>query len=162
MKYVHRMCYEQVTEECSKLGHKNIGMDYEQTMSCVRGTFEGSNTSKDDNRVLKDNSDTWRKYGTAYWPSIVINDRTYRGDLVPDSVLNAICAAFSTKPSFCVQFEEQLAGVGSEPSGITGNTLIFVVVLLVVVNIAMILLYKRCTNKELKEDMQLQVNSAVS
>lgn len=102
MKYVHRMCYEEVTEECSKLGHKSIGIDYEQTMTCVRGTFEGSNMSKDDNRVLKEESDAWRKYGTAYWPSIVINDRTYRGDLVPDSVLNAICAAFSTKPSFCI------------------------------------------------------------
>jgi hypothetical protein len=40
--------------------------------------------------------------------------------------------------------------------------LIAVVVLLVVVNLILIILYRRCTNKEMKDDMQLQVNSAVS
>ena len=25
MTYVHKMCYEEINEECSKLGHKNIG-----------------------------------------------------------------------------------------------------------------------------------------
>jgi len=28
MQYVHSMCYEEINEECSKLGHKNIGRDY--------------------------------------------------------------------------------------------------------------------------------------
>jgi hypothetical protein len=37
-----------------------------------------------------------------------------------------------------------------------------VVILLVLVNVAMILIYRRCSNKEMKDDMQLQVNSAVS
>jgi len=42
MQYVHRMCYEEITESCSKLGHKSIGRDYEQTMKCVNETFETS------------------------------------------------------------------------------------------------------------------------
>jgi hypothetical protein len=32
MQYVHRMCYEEITEACSRLGHKTIGRDYEKTM----------------------------------------------------------------------------------------------------------------------------------
>lgn len=52
--------------------------------------------------------------------------------------------------------------MAAEPEGITGNVLIAVVVLLVMVNIVMILIYRRCTNREMKDDMQLQVNSAVS
>ena len=64
---------------------------------------------KDDNKVLKAMADGWKTYGTGYWPSIVINDRTYRGDLVPDSVLNAICAGYTTMPNFCRKFEEELA-----------------------------------------------------
>ena len=46
--------------------------------------------------------------------------------------------------------------------GISGGTLIMIVVMLVCVNILLIVLYRRCTNKEMKNDMQLQVNSAVS
>lgn len=95
MQYAHKMCYEEVNEECSKMGHKQIGRDYQQTMNCVKGTFDGSNFAQDENRVLKEESEVWKKYGTGYWPSIVINDRTYRGDLVPDNVFNALCSGFA-------------------------------------------------------------------
>lgn len=43
MQYVHRMCYEEVTEECSRMGHKSIGRDYQETVNCVKDTFEGPN-----------------------------------------------------------------------------------------------------------------------
>ncbi len=44
MQYVHRMCYEEINEECSKLGHKAIGRDYDTTMKCVSETFESSSS----------------------------------------------------------------------------------------------------------------------
>ena len=42
-QYVHRMCYEEINEECSKMGHKFINHDYETTQTCVKSTFEGPN-----------------------------------------------------------------------------------------------------------------------
>jgi hypothetical protein len=39
MKYVHRMCYEEITDNCSKLGHKSINRNYEDTMKCVSESF---------------------------------------------------------------------------------------------------------------------------
>jgi hypothetical protein len=106
----------------------------------------------DDNKVLRENDRQWKVYGSGYWPSVVINNRTYRGDLVPDSVLNAICSAFSTEPSSCKKFKQE-AGIATEPEGITGNVLIVVVVLLVLVNILMIFIYRKCTSGEMKNDM---------
>lgn len=161
MAYVHKMCYEEVNEDCSKMGHKSIGREYQKTVDCVTSSFEGSNPVKDDNRILRAESEAWKEYGTAYWPSVVINDRTYRGDLVPDAVFNAICAGFNDEPSACTNFKIE-AGIVKEPEGITGNALIIVVVVLVLVNLLLIWAYRRCTNKEIKDDMQLQVNSAVS
>ena len=161
MQYVHRMCYEEITEECSKLGHRQIGITFEQTMECVQTSFQGSNFQQDDNTILKEEAASWKEYGSAYWPAIVINDRTYRGDMVPDNVLNALCSAFSEEPSFCTKFKEE-EGLAFTPEGITGNILILVVVFLIVVNIVLILIYRKCANREMKDDMQLQVNSAVS
>lgn len=111
MQYVHRMCYEEITENCSKLGHKQIGRNYDDTMKCVSDSFissssYGPNFQKDDNKVLKEESDKWKAYGSAYWPSIVINERTYRGDMVPENVLIAICSAFSQEPDYCRQFKQ--------------------------------------------------------
>lgn len=162
MAYVHKMCYEEVNEECSKLGHKSIGSDYQKTMDCVNNSFEGTNPVKDDNRLLRAEAEDWKQYGTAYWPSVVINDRTYRGDLVPDSVFNAICAGFNEEPYACTKFKKEQGLSVSEPEGITSNVLIAVVLVLVLVNVLLILAYRRCTNREMKDDMQLQVNSAVS
>lgn len=105
MQYVHRMCYEEITEDCSKLGHKSINRDYEKTMDCVKSSFEGGNFEKDDNKLLKSDSEAWKQYGSAYWPAVVINDRTYRGDLVPDNLLNALCAGFTTEPDYCKKFK---------------------------------------------------------
>jgi len=130
-------------------------------MTCVNQTFEGTNPALDDNKVFKEDMKAWNTYGSGYWPSVVINDRTYRGDLVPDSVINALCSAFAKEPSQCKKLKEE-AGIAVEPEGITGNVLIVVVLLLVLINIVMILIYRRCTNREMKDDMQLQVNSAVS
>jgi len=67
----------------------------------VTGTFEGINPAIDDNKVFREDMKAFNTYGSAYWPSVVINDRTYRGDLVPDSVLNALCSAFSKEPAQC-------------------------------------------------------------
>lgn len=101
MQYVHKMCKEEVTEKCSKLGHKQINRDYTKTTDCVKATFEGNSFSQDDNRILREDSEAWKKYGTGYWPSIVINDRSYRGDLIPDNVFNALCSSFSSEPGVC-------------------------------------------------------------
>jgi hypothetical protein len=108
MAYVHKMCYEEVNEECSKMGHKSIGRDFNFTMECVNNSFEGTNQAKDDNRILRAEAEDWKQYGTAYWPSVVINDRTYRGDLVPDAVFNAICAGFKNEPAACATFKEEV------------------------------------------------------
>jgi len=75
-------------------------------MKCVNGTFETSSSagpsfSKDENTVLKAEATQWKAYGSAYWPSAVINERTYRGDLVPDSVMGALCSAYVEEPGFC-------------------------------------------------------------
>jgi hypothetical protein len=113
--------------------------------------------------VLRAESIQWKAYGSAYWPSIVINERTYRGDLVPDNVLIGLCSAFNDEPSYCTAFkEEQGIPPALSSTGVTRNILILVVVFLVLLNVGILMLYRRCQNREMKQDMQLQVNSAVS
>lgn len=63
--------------------------------------------SRDDNTLLKADLAEWKRYGHGYWPSVVINQRTFRGDLIPDNVLQAVCAGFQTPPDQCIQFQEQ-------------------------------------------------------
>jgi len=171
MKYVHRMCYEEINDNCSKLGHKTINRNFEDTMKCVSDSFVTAsagiqpNFQKDDNKILKEEAEKWKALGSAYWPSIVINERTYRGDMVPDNVMTAICSAFSSEPGYCRRFREDIGqpAIGlTTGGGVTRNVLIFIVLFLVILNVFIILLYRRCQNREIKQNMQMQVNSAVS
>jgi len=45
----------------------------------------------------------WGKYGSNLFPSIVINNSTYRGQMETNAVFNAICAAFNEPPRFCLK-----------------------------------------------------------
>jgi len=86
--------------------------------------------------------------------------------MVPDGVFTAICSAFTEEPEYCRSFREE-QGIpqalnSTAGGGVTRSVLIAVVLFLVFLNIAIIMLYRRCQNRELKQDMQLQVNSAVS
>jgi hypothetical protein len=169
MQYVHRMCYDLISEDCSKMGHKQIGFSFEDTMKCVEDSFipEFSlkpNMQRDDNKILKEEAEKWKAYGSAYWPAIIINQRTYRGDMVPDSVFAALCSSFIEEPGYCRDFREEqgIPGALNSTKGVTRSVLIMVVLFLVALNIVIILLYRRCQNRELKQNMEMQVNSAVS
>jgi len=83
----------------------------------------------------------------------VINNRTFRGDLNPDTVFASICAGFAKVPKSCGGEDGPTVIISSQHEGISGNMLIAVVVLLVLVNLFLIVLYRRCTNREMKDDM---------
>jgi len=106
MKYVHKLCYDEITEKCSIGGHLSIAELTNDTEKCVKDSFEGPNYKTDDNYILREEAKKWKEIGSGYWPSVVINNRTYRGDLIPDAVFNALCAAFSNPPSYCRDVQE--------------------------------------------------------
>ena len=141
------------------MGHKAIGRAFDATMKCVKDSFDTTssadpNFSKDDNRILKEESDKWKALGSAYWPTVVINERTYRGDMVPDTVMTAICSAFNSEPSYCRQFREDIGvPLSNTSSGVTRNVLVMIVIFLVILNVFIILIYRRCQNRELKQNM---------
>jgi len=111
------------------------------------------------------NAKQWTEYGTLYWPSITINKSTFRGDITPANILEAICASLWSKPQVCLDFykEEQINIPLSDHSSIvTGELLIVIVAVLLAVNIGLIIAYRRCAKREMEQDIGFQVSSAVS
>jgi hypothetical protein len=171
---VHQECFEFISGQCSRLGHKKIGVKYEDTLACVASSFENTSNKQylNDNSILKENSQMWKEYGTLYWPSITIDKLTFRGDLTPENILEAICASLANKPDICFRFYEEegiafaqpevMSNFSTKVSPVTTELLVFVVVVLVLVNLALIYAYRQCARKEMEQDMQFQVSSAVS
>lgn len=95
---------------------------------------------------------------------MTINKITYRGDITPANILEAVCAGLYSKPSVCLDFyqEENITIPVKEESIITAELLIIVMVSLLVVNFALIYAYRRCAKREMEQDIGFQVSSAVS
>ena len=98
------MCYEEINEECSRKDHKKIGLDFDVTQNCVNETFSRKGDYNSANEKLKAERTRWKQYGAAYWPMLSINEKTFRGDIVPDNVIEDICSSFITPSSSCNAF----------------------------------------------------------
>jgi len=92
--YIKRahICPKYINSECSMNAHTDIGLDYEETMKCVNETFSSGRTDDhlSENKYLASERKNWNEYGVHFYPSIVINTRTYRGSFEPEAVFNSL------------------------------------------------------------------------
>lgn len=105
---VHNQCYGAVSESCSQLAHKLAGVDYQKTKKCVDDSFSAdrrtSNNWKDKdiiNHIIEKEMEEYAKYKTNHFPTVVINNQTFRGQLEIEAVMNGICAGFLNPPKMC-------------------------------------------------------------
>lgn len=90
-------------KECADKVIQSLGMDVSQIDKCI-----GDPEADEDNLVLKAEQDTQIGKGSrgdvTILPTLVINNRQYRGKLDKGAVLKAICAGFeeTTEPAVCL------------------------------------------------------------
>ena len=103
MKYVHTNCYSVINEDCSKRAHLKLGLDYDKTFKCFVSSFSHADwaNAKTNNSIIDSEIDYWKIYGSGIYPSVVVNNRTYRGQLESLAVFNALCAGFLEAPGMC-------------------------------------------------------------
>lgn len=87
---VHSMCHQAINEDCSKLAHEKLGLNFRETKDCVENSFYDANHMRSENDLLREEHDYWKKYGPHFFPAAVINNVTYRGSLDPVNFFDAI------------------------------------------------------------------------
>ncbi|XP_054785284.1 vacuolar-sorting receptor 1-like isoform X2 [Prosopis cineraria] len=94
---------DKYTEECSDQVIKSLGVDLNKIKDCI-----GDPLADAENPILKAEQDAQIGRGprgdVTILPTLVINNRQYRGKLEKAAVLKAICAGFqeTTEPSICL------------------------------------------------------------
>jgi len=111
-------------------------------------------SNKTVNYIIDDEIDYWRTYGSGIYPSLVINNRTYRGQLESLAVFNAICAGFSTPPSMCsATLGAYTPDFLPTDEGIRSGVIVAIVVALVLVNVIIVYCYRRYSKREMNTEM---------
>ncbi|KAF0913663.1 hypothetical protein E2562_023763 [Oryza meyeriana var. granulata] len=96
------------TPECAVDVIKSLGLDVEKINKCV-----GDPKADEENPILKAEQDAQighdKRGDVTILPTLVINNRQYRGKLDKSAVLKAICAGFeeTTEPAICLSEDVQ-------------------------------------------------------
>uniref|UniRef100_A0A1J3DX64 Vacuolar-sorting receptor 1 n=1 Tax=Noccaea caerulescens TaxID=107243 RepID=A0A1J3DX64_NOCCA len=96
------------TKECADEVIKSLGIDLKKVDKCI-----GDTEADVDNPVLKAEQESQIGKGTrgdvTILPTLVVNNRQYRGKLEKGAVLKALCAGFqeTTEPAICLTEDQQ-------------------------------------------------------
>lgn len=103
IKAIRFICSSAVNEDCSVRGLNFAKINPKVVQKCVADSFTSADwqDKSTNNTIIDKEIQYWRDYGTNVFPSVVINKKTYRGQLEPLSVFNAICAGFDDPPEQC-------------------------------------------------------------
>lgn len=124
-----------------------------------------------DNTLLAEDADWAKNLGIFMHPSLTVNNITYRGDVNGYDIFRAVCAGFSAQPDICkgdnifaaVQKLDQDSTNSSRPhNGIKGYHILLAIVVVMVLNFGALYIYRRYHKAKMNEQLQFQVNTAVS
>lgn len=95
------------------------------------------------------------KNGIIYYPSVVVNNIVYRGNLEPVDVFELICESLTPRPEGCLG--------DSEPSQVSlTNWIIIAVVLSIAFIVFLLICFRRIARRQLTNNMHGQVNALVN
>ena len=161
---MHSTCYSVINEDCSRRAHEFHNLDFEQTQKCVKDSFGGLPESKwgdasTSNSYIDKEIKYWKDYGTNIYPSLVINQKTYRGQIEPMSVFNAICAGYTETPDQCLKTLHKTKTVKStryeDGESIATGLIVGIVLALVLVNVIIVYMCRRKAKREMNSEMQM-------
>lgn len=166
---VHSTCYSIINEDCSKRAHESLGLSWASTQECVKDSFTGDDWKSGEvfNKKIDSEIAYWKQYGTNIYPSIVINQKTYRGQIEPLSVYNALCAGFTNPPDQCYKTLHlkktiELDSMAQETDSVSIGAIIATVIALILINVVIVYCCRRRAKREMANEMQFQIESAVS
>lgn len=164
-------CYATINEDCSFNAHKHLKLDWELTQKCVEDSFSQPKGKWSEesctNSIIDKEIAYWKEFGTNIYPSIVINKKTYRGQIEPLSVFNAICASFENPPKKCLKtlHREPQKSVnsylqaGEDEDMVTAMEIMILVIMLVIVNVVVVYCCRRRARREMQNTMNMQIES---
>ena len=122
-----------------------LGIDVNVINQCVADTYAGSNSELDDNYVFEQHYNDFKSYGHNLFPSMVVNEKIFRGRLTPDNAFEDICASFEMEPKECRAWQ-QSQGISlpqGQSTAISKMTLVMLIVALIVINGIIIFFYRK-------------------
>ena len=96
------------------------------------------------------------------YPAITINRMYYKGNLIAEEVFRMICSSYVDQPQGCIDFYRPPEEPKKESTGLTVGAIIGIIILILLINVIVILCYRRYAKRDEQDRLKTEVNSAVS
>jgi len=104
----------------------------------------------------------WMRHGNHNFPAVIINNRTYRGDLDAKSIFSSLCAGLQNPPDACFSgYISSSTPPAAVSAGVGVRTLILIVVLMLVCFVTVVLFDRMYLRKKFTEEIHWKFNVAV-
>jgi len=81
----------------------------------------------------------------------------------PYNVFEDICESFEETPKQCKKWLQNSDLSDLLPSdGVSGGAVVMIIVIMVILNAILIVVYRKCLDKEIEEEKKMQMSSAIS
>ncbi len=148
---------------------KSLHLDTDAVDRCISSQYVQKN--KLTTIKLFEEDRLWaNKLGIVLHPSVTINNITYRGEIEGFDIFKAICAGFLEQPEVCkgdnvfkvlhkVDHSDML--YHRRPL-VRLYHIVFAIIVVLAINVFALYIYRKFQKRKLNEELQVQVNSAVS
>lgn len=148
----------QITADCSHKAMALAKVDPNPIDKCVSTSFDNSDHAISKNSLFAAERVKQNQIGAFFFPSIIINNQTFRGDFEPDEVKQAICAGFKELPGICKHTSSSSTSAYEPMSQIGLKTVIGVAIFIV----SALTVFMAWMSRRMRKDMQSEMRREVS
>jgi len=160
----------QFNYKCSQESQITAGLNDKLVDDCVMSSYV---TEKDkfsidlnnNNTILEEEYNIKKNWKIKIFPTVMVNNKTLKGKVNSENLLEAVCAGFTVKPQVC--YDESFFVRISLEQGISFSTVFLIIVAILLINLLIYLVCKRYIIKRINEkidkvDINGRINTVVT
>lgn len=164
------MTVTQFNSKCSQDSQKTAGLNEKLVEDCVMSSYipEKDKMAIDlnnNNTILEEDYTVKKNWKIKIFPTVMVNNKTLKGKVNSENLLEAVCAGFAVKPQVC--YDESYFVKGNMEQGVSFLTVFFIVVVVILLNALVYLVCRRYIGKRINEkidkvDINGRINTVVT
>lgn len=160
----------QFNHKCSQDSQQIAGLNDKLVNDCVMSSYipEKDKMAIDlnnNNTILEEEYNVKKNWKIKIFPTVMVNNKTLKGKVNSENLLEAVCAGFAVKPQVC--YDESYFFKSSVDSSLSFSTVFFIVVIVILLNGLIYLVCRRYIIKRINEkidkvDINGRINNVVT
>lgn len=156
----------QIVEECTYNLMISMNINETKIKKCFNESFIKNGNSDfnvfiDDNHILKSERNLFLQNGIQFWPSVSINNDSFKGNVEGEQIFEAICSKFNNVPEYC--YEIMGVTVNKRMEGLSiSKIVILVIITLILFVLFLVFCFRTYLKRMFHRDMGNKVSEMVS